>query len=101
VWGLVGLYSSTWNGNAILSSIWLLLLGGLLAFNARPSLRVMTGLAALLGVYHGYINGAGMGSQERLLLPCGVLSSQCSCWLLLPPPSSSDSRLSGLESQYG
>ena len=66
--GLVGLYSSTWNGNAIVSSLWLLLLGGLLAFNARPSIHVITGLAALLGVYHGYINGAGMGEPRTALI---------------------------------
>ena len=61
VGGLAGLYSSTWSGSAVLSSLWILLLGGLLAFNARPSLRVTTVLAALLGIYHGYSNGAGMG----------------------------------------
>ena len=61
VGGLTGMYFSTWTGNAALSSIWLLLLGGLLAFNARPSLRMTTALATLLGIYHGYANGAGMG----------------------------------------
>jgi urease accessory protein len=61
VGGLAGLYTSTWTGNAALSSMWLLLLGGLLAFNAQPSLRMLTALATLLGIYHGYANGTGMG----------------------------------------
>jgi hydrogenase/urease accessory protein HupE len=66
--GLVGLYSSTWSGNAVLSSIWILLLGGLLAFNAQPSLHLTTAIAALLGVYHGYSNGAGMGEPGTAAL---------------------------------
>ena len=66
--GLVGLYSSTWSGSAVLSSIWILLLGGLLAFNAQPSLRLTTAIAALLGVYHGYSNGAGMGEPGTAAL---------------------------------
>lgn len=66
--GLVGLYSSTWSGSAVLSSIWILLLGGLLAFNAQPSLHLTTAIAALLGVYHGYSNGAGMGEPGTAAL---------------------------------
>jgi hydrogenase/urease accessory protein HupE len=33
----------------------------LLAADAKLSLRVTTALAAVLGVYHGYLNGTGMG----------------------------------------
>ena len=66
--GLVGLFSSTWGGSAALSALWLLLLGGLLAFNARTSLKLLTALAALLGAYHGYTNGAGMGDAGTAIL---------------------------------
>jgi urease accessory protein len=59
--GLLGLTVSTANGSTLLSAAWLLLLGGLLAADARLSLRAMTALAALLGLYHGYFNGAGLG----------------------------------------
>ena len=59
--GFLGLAASTSNGNAIVSAIWFLLLGGLLAADAKVSLRVTTGLAVLLGLYHGYLNGAGLG----------------------------------------
>ena len=38
-----------------------LLFGGLLAADAKLSLRVTTILAALLGLYHGFLNGMGMG----------------------------------------
>lgn len=59
--GLIGLAASSSNGNAIMSAVWFLLLGGLLAADARLSLRVTTALAAFLGLYHGYLNGAGLG----------------------------------------
>ena len=61
VGGLLGLSASTANGSTLLSAAWLLLLGGLLAADARLSLRAVTALAALLGLYHGYFNGAGLG----------------------------------------
>jgi hydrogenase/urease accessory protein HupE len=59
--GLAGLAASASNGNAIVSALWFLLIGGLLALDAKLSLRVTTALAALLGLYHGYLNGAGLG----------------------------------------
>lgn len=59
--GLAGLAASASNGNAIISAVWFLLLGGLLALDAKLSLRTTTALAAILGVYHGYLNGAGLG----------------------------------------
>jgi len=59
--GLLGLTGVMSNGNAIVSALWFLLLGGLLAADANLSLRTTTALAALLGLYHGYLNGAGMG----------------------------------------
>ena len=62
--GLLGLTVAASNGNAILSALWFLLLGGLLAVDAKLSLRAITALAALLGIYHGYLNGTGMGEFE-------------------------------------
>jgi len=62
--GLLGLTVAASNGNAILSALWFLLLGGLLAADAKLSLRAITALAALLGLYHGYLNGTGMGEFE-------------------------------------
>jgi len=59
--GLLGLKVSAMTGNAILSAIWFLLLGGLLAANAKLPLRATTALAALVGLYHGCVNGSGMG----------------------------------------
>lgn len=59
--GLLGLAASASNGNAIASAVWFLLLGGLLAADAKLSLPVTTALAALLGIYHGYLNGTGLG----------------------------------------
>jgi urease accessory protein len=59
--GLVGSTASAMSGNAGLSSIWFLLLGGLLAADAKLSLPVISALAGLVGVCHGYVNGTGMG----------------------------------------
>jgi len=59
--GLAGISASARNGNALVSAAWFLLLGGLLAADAKLSLRVTTAIAALLGLYHGYLNGTGMG----------------------------------------
>lgn len=59
--GLLGLMVSAMNGNAVLSAIWFLLLGGLLAANTKLSLRATTVLAALVGLHHGCLNGSGMG----------------------------------------
>ena len=59
--GLAGLAASATNGNAIVSAVWFLLIGGLLALDAKLSLRVTTAIAAFLGLYHGYLNGAGVG----------------------------------------
>ena len=59
--GLAGISAAAKNGNAFVAAAWFLFLGGLLAADAKLSLRMTTALAALLGVYHGYLNGTGMG----------------------------------------
>jgi urease accessory protein len=64
VGGLLGLTASATNGSAAVSSMWFLLLGGLLAADAKLSLGAATALAALLGLQHGYLNGARMGASE-------------------------------------
>jgi urease accessory protein len=62
--GLVGLTART-SGSTALTCISFLLLGGLLAGNARISLRATTALAVLVGLFHGYLNGAGMGQPAE------------------------------------
>jgi urease accessory protein len=59
--GFVGLAASVSNGNAIVSALWFLSVGGMLAADVNLSLQAATAIAALLGLYHGYLNGAGMG----------------------------------------
>ncbi len=61
--GFLGLTASATNGSAVVSSMWFLLLGGLLAADAKLSLGVATALVTLLGLHHGYLNGAGMGAS--------------------------------------
>jgi len=65
---LAGLAASATSGSALLSSLWFLLLGGLVAVDANLPLRVTTGLAALLGLVHGYLNGTGMGGSVSAVL---------------------------------
>jgi urease accessory protein len=61
---LAGLTTVTATPHPSVAAAWFLLLGGLLAADAKLSLRMTTALAALLGVYHGYLNGTGMGQFE-------------------------------------
>ena len=62
--GLAGLSAAAANPHPFVGAAWFLLMGGLLAANARLSLQMTTGIAALLGVYHGYLNGTGMGMSS-------------------------------------
>jgi urease accessory protein len=64
-WFVGGILGSTTanasNGGPVLSAVSFLLFGGLLALDAKISLSITTVLAALLGLYHGFLNGIGMG----------------------------------------
>ncbi|MGO9767537.1 MAG: HupE/UreJ family protein [Myxococcaceae bacterium] len=59
--GLTGLAAATTNASAVVTALTFLLLGGLIAMDAKLSLGAATALGALLGLYHGYLNGTGMG----------------------------------------
>ena len=73
---LLGLTATATNESAGLSSAWFLLLGGLVAADARLSLRVTTALAALLGLVHGYLNGTGMGlSGSAVVAALGLVAA--------------------------
>ncbi len=62
--GLAGLTAIAADPHPFVAAAWFLLLGGLLAADAKLSLRVATVIAALLGLYHGYLNGTGMGAFD-------------------------------------
>jgi urease accessory protein len=73
---LFGLTVTATNGSAVLSSLWFLLLGGLVVADAKLSLCAMTALAVLLGLVHGYLNGTGMGqSGFAVVAVVGVASA--------------------------
>lgn len=59
---------SATNGSAVLSAVWFLLLGGLLAADVQFPLLLGTLLAAVLGLDKGYLNGAGMGHPETAVV---------------------------------
>lgn len=77
VGAFAGLSSLTTSVHPFLAAAWFLLLGGLVAADANLSLRTTTAIAALLGLYHGYLNGSGMGQSLSVVvilvgLICGV-----------------------------
>src|SRR5262245_23330564 len=75
VGSLSGLSAAASPGSAALSSLWFLLLGGLVIADAKLSLGAMTGLTALLGLVHGYLNGTGMGhSGFAIIALLGLIS---------------------------
>jgi hydrogenase/urease accessory protein HupE len=57
--GLTGMFAPSTHG-AALSAVSFLLLGGLVALNAQVPLALLTTLAVLFGLFHGYLNGAGL-----------------------------------------
>lgn len=61
--GLAGLSVSTTPPHPFVAAGWFLLLGILLAADTKLSLRLTTGIAVLLGLYHGYLNGVGLGTS--------------------------------------
>ncbi len=60
VGGFLGLATTAAHG-AALTFLSFLLLGGLLATDAKVPMPAITVLASLIGLFHGYLNGAGMG----------------------------------------
>jgi urease accessory protein len=61
--GLAGLSAVAGAPHPFVAAGWFLLLGALLAADINLSLALTTGLAALLGLYHGYLNGTGLGTS--------------------------------------
>lgn len=57
--GLVGMFVGSGRGSWLMF-LSFLLFGGLVASSAKVSLPVLSALAALLGVFHGYLNGSGL-----------------------------------------
>jgi urease accessory protein len=65
---LAGISAAAMTASPLLSSFWLLLLGGLVLADARLPLAIMTTLAGLFGVAHGYPNGTGVSLSLPALL---------------------------------
>ncbi len=63
--GLVGLALPTNSEAAVLTTVSFLLLGGLVAAEARLQPSGVAGLAIVVGLLHGYLNGSAM-SQAKL-----------------------------------
>lgn len=58
--GLLGMTTSATSGSGVVSAIWLVALGALLAADLELPPRVATVLAVVLGLQRGYVNGSGM-----------------------------------------
>jgi hydrogenase/urease accessory protein HupE len=63
--GLLGLAVPTVESAAALTTVSFLALGGLVAAEARLGTGWVTGLAVVVGLFHGYLNGAAM-TQAKL-----------------------------------
>ena len=73
---LVGLHAAAISGSAIVSAIWFLLIGGLVVADAKLSIGLITALAGAVGLYHGYLNGTGMGASVTAAVTVfGLVSS--------------------------
>jgi urease accessory protein len=66
--GLIGMTAALTAVSPALTAMSFLIVGGLVAGNARLSLRWLTILAALLGIFHGYLNVAGMGQPATVVV---------------------------------
>lgn len=74
--GLVGLNAAAASAGTLMTSFWLILLGGLVVADVKLSLRSMTLLCALLGLVHGYLNGTGMGlSAPAIVAALGLTAA--------------------------
>jgi hydrogenase/urease accessory protein HupE len=76
VGSIAGMTAAPNAGSAILASSWFLLLGGMVAANVALPLPMLTVLASVLGLVHGYLNGTGMGhSEPALVAVLGLVSA--------------------------
>jgi len=70
---LCGLFAALTSAGPLAASLWFLVLGGLVLVDAKVSPRLLTALCALLGLFHGYLNGTGMGfSVQAIAAVLGV-----------------------------
>jgi hydrogenase/urease accessory protein HupE len=73
---LAGSTAATASAGPMAAAFWFVLLGGLVVADAKLSLRSLTVLAALLGLFHGYFNGTGMGlSVAAVVAALGLAAS--------------------------
>jgi hydrogenase/urease accessory protein HupE len=73
---LAGLGAAAVAGSGVVSAVWFLLVGGLVAADAKLSVRAMAALAAALGLYHGFLNGTGTGhSMSAAITVIGLVSA--------------------------
>jgi urease accessory protein len=76
VGSFLGLSAANTSAGTLSASLWFLVLGGLVVADAKLSLRAMTALCALLGLFHGYLNGAGMGlSTQAIVATLGLAAA--------------------------
>jgi hydrogenase/urease accessory protein HupE len=73
---LAGLSAAAVSAGTLGVSLTFLLLGALVVIDAKLSLWATTVLCALLGIFHGYLNGTGMGfSVHSIVAVIGLASA--------------------------
>ena len=73
---VLGLNAAVTSVNGAWSALWFIVVGGMVAADVKLSMRAFTVVAALVGLYHGYLNGTGMGhSVSAAIAMVGLVSA--------------------------
>jgi len=81
---LVGLNAAASSAGTLGAALWFLFMGSLVLADARLSLAATTGLAALLGLFHGAFNGSGLGlSLPAFVATLGLAAAVFVCVALV------------------
>jgi hydrogenase/urease accessory protein HupE len=81
---LLGLVAVMPQSSALLSAVWLLGLGALVALDAKLPVSATTAIAVLLGLTHGYANGSGMNLTPAVAIALIGLSVTVAIATALP-----------------
>jgi hydrogenase/urease accessory protein HupE len=73
---LAGLNAAAGSAGTLGAALWFIVMGALVLAEARLSLAATTALAALLGLFHGVLNGSGLGlSLPAIIATLGVAAA--------------------------
>jgi len=80
---LAGFTATSASAGSFWASLWFLLLGALVVFDVKISLRALTVLSGFLGLVHGFLNGSGMGFSVATIVVALGLATAASILVVL------------------